>query len=272
MESLLSRIADAPASDSAKRDAYELVAKIGNNIIKAAQNNDKNLTRYKWVKAGFGSALRERVLSVSPLFRDLLETIGFRFVIGRPAHAGTGVPLEYFVFPDDADIEGLINSVQVIEAVIHSIPIEESPLGDSNQADSLAPSTNDTQQSDPDRQEDGCEATSCCTAPRSTSSSSSRRSGPNTELEDLRREQHERYRQRMGGAATASRPPAQGSDSGENRGDSGGVWFWQKFSWGGNNDDDDNSNSHGRSTSSRRPPPNSRMMTLRDLPKPQRRG
>lgn len=106
------------------------------------------------------------MLNVSPLFRELLETLGFTFVVGWPPHVRTGPRQEYVVFPEGADIEGLLNSVQVIEAVIHSIPDEESPLGGSNGADSLAPSTNDTPQSEPDRQEDGCEATSCCIAPR----------------------------------------------------------------------------------------------------------
>lgn len=106
------------------------------------------------------------MLNVSPLFRELLETVGFRPAVGWAPHIRTGPRQEYFVFSEDADIEGLINSMEVIEAVIESIPDEKSPLGGSEQADSLVPSTNGTLQSDFDRQEDNFKATSCCTAPR----------------------------------------------------------------------------------------------------------
>lgn len=109
---------------------------------------------------------------------------------------------------------------------------------------------------------------------RSTASSpATRLTGPDVDLQELRREQQERYRQRGSGGATTARPSAERPDSGPGTDDSRGSWFWQKFGWGGNdNNNNDDSGSQGRSTSSRRPPLNNRMMTLRDLPKPQRRG
>ncbi|CDI75334.1 hypothetical protein, conserved [Eimeria praecox] len=266
MESILSSIADAPISAVSKKRAYELVLKIVNNIVQAARSEDPNLAKFKWVKANVGSPLRERVLNVSPLFRELLEVLGFRLRVGRPPHLQTGSPQEYIVLEGAVDVEGLASSGQLIEAVISSLPGEESsPSGSAGAAASPVPSGDSQPRESP-------------SAVQGSSSSCSRPQGsgqdPDAELEAIRREQQERYRQRGVGGSAAARPSSTRGDGDSERDESGGGWFWQKFGWGGgsnNNNNDDNNNNRGRSTSSRRPP-NNRMMTLRDLPKPQRRG
>lgn len=272
MESILSGIADAPISASTKRRAYELIFKIVHNIVQAANGGDPNLSKYKWIKAQSGSALREKVLNVSPWFRELLKALGFTFRVGRPPHIRTGEPQGYVVFPDDGNLEDLATSVQILEAVIHSIPEELSPRAGSDRRDASPPSAGQSPHSDTSTQ-DRCPTTACSIPSRTTSSAATRVAGTDADLEELRREQQERYRQRGSGGATTARLSTEGHGSGPGTDDSRGSWFWHKFGWGGNdNNNNDDSSAQGRSTSSRRPPLNNRMMTLRDLPKPQRRG
>lgn len=80
--------------------------------------------KYKWIKAQSGSALRENVIGISPLFRELLEALGFTFRVGRPPHVRTGAPQEYVVLRDDANFEDLASKAQILEAVLHSISDE----------------------------------------------------------------------------------------------------------------------------------------------------
>ncbi|CDJ64799.1 hypothetical protein, conserved [Eimeria necatrix] len=278
METILSGIADAPISDAAKRKAYELVLKIVNNIVKAAQEEDPNLPKFKWVKANSGSALREKVLNVSPLFLELLKALGFRQRVGRPPHVQNGAPQEYIVLEDNVSIDDLASNAQLIEAVLSSIP--------EGQSSDLRPASSLTSPGSAGRQSAGNLTDGQGTGQppahplvsRSSASTAARRQDPEAELEAIRREQQERYRQRgAGGSSAAARPSAAGNENGSGQNQSGGGWFWQKFGWGGGSDsnsgpDNNNNNNRGRSTSSRRQPPSNRMMTLRDLPQPQRRG
>lgn len=264
MESILSGIAEAPISPSAKKSAYALILKIIKNIIKAADDDDPNAGKYNWIKAQTGSALREQVLSVSPLFRELLETLGFTSRVGRPPHLRTGPPQEYFVLRDDANLEDLSSSAQILEAVIQSIPDLDAPQAELPHLET-SPSSSAPEV---------CQSMTCSPASRAGVSPISRRFGQEAELDELRREQQERYRQRTSGGVPPARPRRESADetSGPGTDNAGGGWFWRKFGWGGNDNSNDGSNSQGRSTSSRRTPQNSRMMTLRDLSKPQRRG
>ncbi|KAL8448681.1 hypothetical protein Emed_003590 [Eimeria media] len=275
MESILSGIAEAPVSASAKKRAYELIIKILNNIIQAAENEDPSLEKYKWIKAHAGSSLRQNVLNVSPLFRELLEALGFTFRVGRPPHVRTGAPQEYVVYQGEIRLDDLTGSVQVLEAVLQSLPeAEQQPQAEEPKPQETPPSSSpEPRDAETDVQEGGEEPVACSLRPRGSPSASG--SSREAELEELRREQQERYRQRAAGGGGSSRPPtdtskdAPGSDE-----NSQGGWFWQRFGWGGSNSSGNSgsSSSNSRSTSSRRPPPSSRMMTLRDLPKPQRRG
>ncbi|CDJ36661.1 uncharacterized protein EMH_0093370 [Eimeria mitis] len=141
MENILSSIADAPIGAAAKKRAYELVLKIVNNIVEAARNQDPNLPKFKWVKAHGGSPVRERVLNVSPLFRELLEALGFRLRVGRPPHLQTGSPQEYIVLEGAVDLDALVSNAQLIEAVISSLPEEESCTSGSAGAAAPSPAT-----------------------------------------------------------------------------------------------------------------------------------
>lgn len=95
------------------------------SIVQAERSQDPNLSKFKWVKAHSGSPLRERVLNVSPLFRELLEALGFRLRVGRPPHVLTGSPQEYIVLEGPVDLDTLVSSGELIEAVISSLPGEE---------------------------------------------------------------------------------------------------------------------------------------------------
>lgn len=270
MEAILESIAEAPISASSKRRAYHLLIKIAYNIIQAANSDDPNLGKYKWVKAHSGSALRENVISVSPLFRELLEALGFTFRVGRPPHVRTGDSQEYVVFRDDADIEDLASKAQILEAVLGSLSDEDASSSQPHLLATRPPAASEALPNE--RNEPATCPTACSTDSRPQRSAAQRSCDPDAALLELRREQQERYRQRAaGGGSSASRS---NETSGSGTDESGGSWFWRKFSWGGSNDsNNDDSNSQGRSTSSRRRPQlNNRMMTLRDLPKPQRRG
>ncbi|KAL8270831.1 hypothetical protein Esti_005202 [Eimeria stiedai] len=284
MEFILSSIAEAPVSASAKKHAYELVIKILKNIIQAAENKDPNLEKYKWIKAQVGSSLRQNVLSVSPLFRELLEALGFSFRVGRPPHVRLGGPQEYVVFQGEVRLDDLAGNVQVLEAVVQSLSEEEQqpeevqqpqaeerkPQMPQETSPSCSPAPRDAET---DVQEGGDEPVACCLRPCSRGSPSASGTGRQSELEELRREQRERYRQRGAGGGGSSRPSTDTPKDAPGD-DSQGGWFWQRFGWGGGSNSSSNgsSTSQARSSSSRRPPPNNRMMTLRDLPKPQRRG
>ncbi|KAL8444235.1 hypothetical protein Emag_005592 [Eimeria magna] len=273
MESILSGIAEAPVTASAKKRAYELIIKILNNIIQAAQNEDPSLEKYKWIKAQAGSSLRQNVLNVSPLFRELLEALGFTFRVGRPPHVRTGGPQEYVVYQGEVRLDDLVGSVQVLEAVLQSLTEEEQqPQAEEPKAQETPPPCSPGLRDAETEVQEGDEPVACCIRPRASPSASG--SGREAELEELRREQQERYRQRGAGGGGSSRPSAATPKDAPGADDSQGGWFWQRLGWGGGSNSSNNgsSSSHGRSTSSRRPPPNSRMMTLRDLPKPQRRG
>ncbi|CDJ48397.1 protein phosphatase 2b regulatory subunit, putative [Eimeria brunetti] len=236
MESILSSIADAPVSAAAKRRAYELVLKILNNIVQAARNHDPNLSKFKWVKSHNGSPLRERVLSVSPLFQELLEALGFRFRVGRPPHVQSGNPQEYMVLEGPVDVEALVSSAQFIEAVICSLPAGEEASPPSAAAEAAEASPASPAASKSGGSSDSAQGSSApperpvnsCPRP---SSSSSRRADPNAELEAIRREQQERYRQRGVGGSAAARPSSTRGDGDGNRDEDsgGGSWFWQKL-------------------------------------------
>lgn len=192
MESILSGIAEAPISPSAKKNAYALILKIINkwaatdtlardytdcnsfcgntwlydgllvhlypcSIIRATNDDDPNAGKYRWMKAQTGSALREQVLNISPLFRDLLEALGFRSRVGRPPHLRTGAPQEYFVLPDDVNLEDLSSSSQVLEAVIQSIPDQDAPPAELPHPETSSPSGSAP---------DGCQSTTCSPASR----------------------------------------------------------------------------------------------------------
>lgn len=96
------------------------------SIVQAARSHDPNLPKFKWVKAQSGSPLRERVLNVSPLFLQLLESLGFRLRIGRPPHVQTGNPQEYIVLEGTLDLDALASNAQLIEAVISSFSGDDS--------------------------------------------------------------------------------------------------------------------------------------------------
>ncbi|KAL8437067.1 hypothetical protein ACSSS7_001224 [Eimeria intestinalis] len=272
MDSILSGIAEAPVSASAKKRAYELIVKILNNIIQAAENEDPFIEKYKWIKARAGSSLRQNVLDVSPLFRELLEALGFTFRVGRPPHVRTGGPQEYVVFQGEVRRDDLTSNVQVLEAVIQSLPEEEQQPQLEEPKPQEPPPSPAPRDAETDVQEGEEEPVACCLRPRGSPSAGG--SSREAELEELRREQQERYRQRGAGGGGSFRPSTDAPKDGPGSDDSQGGWFWQRFGWGGGSNSSNNgsSNSQGRSTSSRRPPPNNRMMTLRDLPRPQRRG
>ncbi|KAL8440368.1 hypothetical protein Efla_000256 [Eimeria flavescens] len=276
METILSCIAEAPMSASAKKRAYELIIKIVRNIIQAVNNEDPNLEKYKWIKAQAGSSLRENVLNVSPLFRDLLEALGFTFRVGRPPHVRGGAPQEYVVLQGAFSVDDLASSLQVLEAVLHSICEEEPPPESPKPPAAASAAACGSVSTETEEAPASCPPSACSIRPRPSGSPFSNQSCPDSELEALRREQQERYRQRAeGGGGGPSRPSAEAAkDSSETDDSRSGGWFWQRLGWGGggSNNSNDDSSSHGRSTSSRRPPLNNRMMTLRDLPKPQRRG
>src|SRR5699024_10136045 len=96
------------------------------SIVQAARSRDPNLPKFKWVKAQSGSPLRERVLNVSPLFLQLLESLGVRLRIGRPPHVQTGNPQEYIVLEGTLDLDALASNAQLIEAVISSFSGDDS--------------------------------------------------------------------------------------------------------------------------------------------------
>lgn len=281
MESVLKAIAEAPPGSAEKKRAYELIVKIIENIVNAANNGDPDGTKYRWIKAHSGSALREKVLDVDPLFQSLLKELGFRFTVGRPPHVRTGPPQEYAVLPDDASLENFASIAQLLKAIAQSLPDYSLPSGESGNVTDSSPSVVNVPEGqrhvvDTSLLNAGLIGSSLSARP--PASPSARRSGhnANAELELLRREQQARYRQRETAGGSTSRPSTERSDEASAAGNDAsrdGGWFWQKLGWGGNNNNDnDDSSSQGRSTSSRRPPLSNRMMTLRDLPKPQRRG
>lgn len=90
-------------------------------------------------------------------------------------------------------------------------------------------------------------------------------------LEDIRREQQQRYRERQSRGFPGS-ASGTGSVSGQrNDAENDGTnWFWKFWGWGGGTGRNDNDGRGGGNGGSR--PRSSRVMTLRDLPQPKRSG